>query len=249
MTKYSVQVWLYTRYFSRMLRDNPGVLLYTICLPLFFLGLNTHANWGQPLSLSQFTSDVLPFIVWIGFANTLVAIGNVGALREDGYLKQYRTLVVAPSVFLVSQLFVNLELLVGLLGGMGVLCGLGFHLAVIPLTLRLWGMLFLTYLPTACFGLPLLALSLRRKTLDALLNVVLIVVMFGSLALSSLVSLNNPVVNLVSPIYLDLNVFTALATPHVSLAELGGYGLVVVILSGVGLWSLEHLKLLPAEAS
>jgi len=87
MRKYNVQVLLYTRYFVKVMLDNVSVLLYTVGLPILFLGLNLKGYFFKPVSLAQYTKLVLPFIAWIIVANTMVMVSEVALLREQGYLK------------------------------------------------------------------------------------------------------------------------------------------------------------------
>nr|WP_243463942.1 hypothetical protein [Lactiplantibacillus plantarum] len=99
MHKYSIQVGGYTQYFFKVIRDTPGVLIYTICLPLVFLIMNVSSAFFKPLSLTTYTAQVMPYIGWMIFSNCLTTASNVAILREQGYLKQYRTLVVSPASF------------------------------------------------------------------------------------------------------------------------------------------------------
>ena len=55
MHKYSIQVGGYTQYFFKVIRDTPGVLIYTICLPLVFLIMNVSSAFFKPLSLTTYT--------------------------------------------------------------------------------------------------------------------------------------------------------------------------------------------------
>lgn len=250
LRKYMTQVSLYTQYFTRVTLDSPGVLLYTVCLPVFFLVMNTTKVLFHPLTMTQFMGDVLPFVAWIVISNALVAVVTVGTLREQGYLKQYRTLVVNDSVILASQFLVTLGLLFVMLGLVGVLSSCLFRLNLVRTVGRLWGMLLLTSLPLAGFCLPLLALAVRLRTLNMLVNALLLVVMFGAWGLSAVMTPagTNLVINLVSPIYFEINVFAALATGDWA-AFLPVYVAVVVSWSIVGYWSYRHLRILPVEGA
>ncbi|HIW72526.1 MAG TPA: hypothetical protein H9875_07875 [Candidatus Levilactobacillus faecigallinarum] len=248
MKKYLMQVVIYTRYFIKVALDNPGVLIYTLALPVFFLVLNAQKHLFQHLTTGQFINDIVPFIVWIVVSNALMAIGDVGALREQGYLKQYKTLVVNPSVLLVSKFLVALITLFLTTGLVGLTCSLLFRLAPVTTLLQIWGMLLLTFIPSICLGLPILAFTMRFQTLNTVVNAVLMVVMFGSLGISALLNpaVTNLFVNIISPVYFDMNVYALVAT-----GNFGQFGMsYLVITLGwvlIGLWSYRHLKLLPME--
>lgn len=248
MKRYWAQLLIYTRYFSKVLVNNPSVLIYTVCLPVVFLVLNTQKLLFHRLSPTQFGANVVPFIAWIVFSNSLVAITRLGLLREQGYLKQYRTLVVGPSVLVLAELLVTLGEVLIILTLVGLACGLLFRLPPLPLLVQLWEMLLLVYFPTVCTAMPLLAIPLKADTLNNVLNALLFLVMFGSGAVSFFMtpSLTNPLINLVSPVYFEGDVFTALAT-----GALGRYAVTYLLVTGVwaviGIWSYRHLRLLPTE--
>lgn len=250
MHKYWMQVFIYTNYFFKVLRDDLGVLVYTIGLPVVFLGLNTSRFIGTPLTTLQFADRVLPFIAWMIFSNVLVAMTSIGQLREQGYLKQYRTLVVNVSVLIVSELLVTVTLLAVTLIIVAAVAAGAFHLAFWQLLWQLGLTLVLVYPPMVGFCLPVLAVAMNTKTLNAVLNVVTLVVMFGSAAINQVMtpSLTNPIINLMSPVYFDLNVFIALTQGQL-LRYVGTYLLVLVFWGCVGHWSYRHLVILPKEAA
>lgn len=248
MHKYGVQVGIYTQYFSKVIRDTPGVLIYTICLPLVFLVLNVSSALFRPLSLTVYVNQVMPYIGWMIFSNCLMTAGTVATLREQGYLKQYRTLVVSPAVFIVSQALVNLGIILMTLLLVAVLSSVTFKLAFFPLLGRLWLTLLLVYLPVTCYSLPLIALALRRKTVDTVMNALSLIVILGTFMVSNLLAVpaSNPLLNLISPIYLVNNVFAMISVAPVS-HFIMTYLLSLVVLVAIGLLSYRHLKILPTE--
>ena len=248
MHKYSVQVGVYTQYFFKVIRDTPGVLIYTICLPLVFLIMNVSSAFFKPLSLTTYTAQVVPYIGWMIFSNCLTTASNVAILREQGYLKQYRTLVVSPAVFLVSQALVSLGIILMTLLLVALLSAITFKLAFLSLLGRLWLTVLLAYLPVTCFGLPLIALALRRKTVDTIENALALIVVVGTFMLSNMlaVSASNPLLNLVSPIYLVTNVFAMISVGPVS-HFITTYLLSLIVLLVIGGLSYRHIKILPTE--
>lgn len=248
MSKYWVQVWLYTRYFFKVAWDNLGLLLYTVALPLVFMVLNMHALFFKPLTLSGFMSNVMAFIAWIIFSNLLMVMADIAMLREQGYLKQYASLVVNPTVFIVSKLLVCLGQLVVILGLVGIACGIVFQLSIVGLVLRLWGVLALTTLPILGYCLPLLSLPVRYKTLNAVVNSILIIVMVAFSAVANLFnfSVANLALNVLNPVYLVLNCFNLLINGNWG-HFLPAYLAAFIALGLVGVISYRHLKLLPTE--
>lgn len=248
MRKYGVQVAVYTQYFMKVLRDMPGVLVYTICLPLVFLALNVGDAFFKPLTTSAYVEHIMPYIGWMIFSNCLTTAGNIASLREQGYLKQYRTLVVSPSVFIVSQALVNGLLMLSTLFLIAILSSIAFKLAFLPLLGQLWLTLVLVYLPVTCYSLPLIALAWRQRAINTAINAVSLLVIIGSFAINAVLNLHvsNPPLNLISPIYLVNNVFAMLTVGPIS-QFIATYGVILVILLGLGWFSYRHLKLLPTE--
>ena len=190
----------------------------------------------------------MPYIGWMIFSNCLTTASNVAILREQGYLKQYRTLVVSPAVFLVSQALVSLGIILMTLLLVALLSAITFKLAFLSLLGRLWLTVLLTYLPVTCFGLPLIALALRRKTVDMIGNALAMIIVVGTFMLSNMltVSANNPLLNLVSPIYLVTNVFAMISVGPVS-HFMTTYLLSLIVLLVIGGFSYRHIKILPTE--
>ncbi len=246
--KYGIQVAIYTRYFTRIMANNGGLLIYTLILPVVLLLLNNTQALFHTVSNATYTAQMMPFIAWIIFSNTIVAVSMVVTLREKGYLKQYHTLVVNPSVIVVAQLVVNLAELIVMMVLIAVISAVAFKMALLPLVGRLWGMLLLTYVPIVGYCLPLLAVPLREKSLNAAINVVTLLVMFGSVGILTLVNgqIDNLFLNLISPVYLMLNAFQTLsrgAGGHFPLV----YASVLLVWIAVGVVSYHHLRLLPTE--
>ncbi|MFC6182105.1 hypothetical protein [Lactiplantibacillus daowaiensis] len=248
MTKYGVQVYLYTRYFFQVMLDNLGVLLYTIVLPLFFLVLNIHQALFKPLTMTQVVWHIMPFIAWMIFSNFLVAVSDIAMLREQGYLKQYATLVVNPTVFIVSKFLVSVAVLLVTLTLMGIGCSVLFQLPLWGLVWRLWVVLLLTSGPIMGYCLPLLSFAIRFKTLNAVVNVVTLVVMIGSAAIENQFqfAVNTIWLNLISPMYLVMNVFNGLLNGHL-VAALPAYLVTLVVMFAIGMVSYRHCQLLPVE--
>jgi len=248
MRKYNVQVWLYTRYFVKVMLDNVSVLLYTVGLPILFLGLNLKGYFFKPVSLAQYTKLVLPFIAWIIVANTMVMVSEVALLREQGYLKQYASLVVNPSVFIVSKVVVNLMLVGVILGLVAAVSALLFRVAFVAVLWRLWSVLLLVSVPIWGYCLPILSFRLRYQTVSGIINVVTLVVMIGSVAIGHALHLTitNVAANVLSPVYLVMNCFNVLVSGDWR-NFLPGYLVACLGLGLVGWLSYRHLQLLPAE--
>lgn len=247
MLKYSQQTLIYTRYFAKVMGRNPTVLIYTIGLPIFFLILNTAGHFFKPLTPIQYAANVAPFISWMIFSSALQAVSAVAILREQGYLKQYQSLVTSPSVILVAETlisFIQLGISITLVGG---LSGLVFNLPFLPLLAELWLTLLLSFPAAVCFCLPLLAFSAREKTVDALVNLISIGVVFASFGLAAVMTpaIQNPLFNILSPLFLGSFIFRALVS------QIGAYPLTyiisLIVLGIIGYFSYRHLKILPAE--
>jgi len=248
MQKYEVQVELYTRYFFKVMLDNISVMIYTVGLPLFFLVLNLKDDLFKSQSLAQFTGHVMPFVAWIIMSNTIVQVGEVVLLREQGYLKQYASLVVNPSVFIVSKALVNLGILVVILGLVAGLSMALFQLAFWTVLWRLLAVLLLVSVPIWGYCLPILSFRMRYQTVNGVINVVTLAVMLGSVAVGNWlnVATTNVFANVLSPVYLVLNCFDVLVTGAWG-TFLPGYLVALVSLSAIGWLSYRRLQLLPAE--
>jgi ABC-2 type transport system permease protein len=94
----------------------------------------------------------------------------------------------------------------------------------------------------------LIALALRRKTVDTIVNALALIVVVGTFMLSNMlaVSASNPLLNLVSPIYLVTNVFAMISMGPVS-HFMTTYLLSLIVLLVIGGLSYRHIKILPTE--
>nr|WP_243683507.1 hypothetical protein [Lactiplantibacillus plantarum] len=79
-------------------------------------------------------------------------------------------------------------------------------------------------------------------------NALALIVVVGTFMLSNMlaVSANNPLLNLVSPIYLVTNVFAMISVGHVSHFMMT-YLLSLIVLLVIGGFSYRHIKILPTE--
>ncbi|AVK60898.1 hypothetical protein C5Z25_03630 [Lactobacillus sp. CBA3605] len=249
MRKYGIQVLLYSQYFLKVMLANLTVLTYTVLVPIILFALNTRGEWFKALTLAQFTTTVMPFVAWMIFSNTLIVIADIAMLREQGYLKQYQALVVKPSVFIVSKALINLLLLGVVLTLVGLGGGLFFKLAPFTIIWRLWVVLLIVYLPIVSGCLPLLSWALRYKTINAIMNLVMLGLAIGSawLVATFSISLNNIWMNLVNPIFFVTNSFSVLVSGH-WMQFLPTYVSVLVVSLLIGHFSYRRFKLLPTEA-
>jgi ABC-2 type transport system permease protein len=151
-------------------------------------------------------------------------------------------------VFIVSQALVNGLLMLSTLFLIAILSSIAFKLAFLPLLGQLWLTLVLVYLPVTCYSLPLIALAWRQRAINTAINAVSLLVIIGSFAINAVLNLHvsNPLLNLISPIYLVNNVFAMLTVGPIS-QFIATYGVILVILLGLGGFSYRHLKLLPTE--
>ncbi|KRO24038.1 transport protein [Lactiplantibacillus fabifermentans DSM 21115] len=230
-----------------MLLDSWSLFIYTLGLPVFLMLVNDRKYLGQSLTWWQYTNLVLPFVAWVVIANTLEMLADVARMREQGYLKQYYSLVVSPSVLIVSKLLVNLMMLLLIISGVGLVSGWLFHLPVGALLVRLWLTLLLSYLPLVGLSLPILSWSVRYQSVNAIVNVVALVIMLGSAAVMTAftISFNSFIWNLVSPAFLITDSFYAIGG-HFS-AFAGAYGGVLLVALVIGMISYRQLKILPTE--
>lgn len=245
--KFWIQVWIYSRYFMRVLWDNPTVLVYTVGLPVGLLLLNSHALLFKALTTEQYINSVLPYVAWMIFSNTLVCVTDVALLREQGYLKQYAALVVTPAVFIVSEALLNLAVLGVMVGLVGLASVWLFQLSFTVIW-QLLGTLIIVYLPMVAACLPLLSWQMRAKTVNAVMNVWLLAVMLIPTFMSHVmtISINNWGMNLVSPAWLVGNTYATLTNGHWATFGLT-YAMVVIIWVAVAGVSYRRLKLLPTE--
>ncbi|WP_203640870.1 hypothetical protein [Levilactobacillus andaensis] len=89
------------RYFLKVQTTQWVFLGYSILLPLLMIipNLSTATHSGSTAALNT----ILPWIGYLIFSNAITANSDVVTLREQGYLKQYKTLVTSLSVFTVSK--------------------------------------------------------------------------------------------------------------------------------------------------
>ncbi|MGH2077776.1 hypothetical protein [Aerococcus urinaeequi] len=102
MKEYFSHLILYTKYFFKVLLNNKIALIFTVLFPCVMVIINLNSP-----TLPEIKTTLVFWLGYLVMINALTSITEVLTLREQGYLKQYKTIVRHISIFLWSKAFVN----------------------------------------------------------------------------------------------------------------------------------------------
>lgn len=244
MKEYFLQVKLYTIYFFKISISNKMTFFYSLVLPGLLLQF-------QILSQLQDIEAVsIIFVSWMGYMiinHALIHTFALSLLREDGYLKQYHTIVKSPSIFVIGRTLVGFIHLIWSSLILVFLVTLTTELSFAYLALLSLSVILLTYPPFVMLCSFFLIFRVKSETVITIRNVAANAFMF--LTFISQVNLSdgiNTFIDAISPIALTMNTFFLIA-------EMDIMGFVITILPTlliyllIGTFSLKHMEILPLE--
>ncbi|WP_158727596.1 hypothetical protein [Levilactobacillus enshiensis] len=213
------------RYFLKVQTTQWIFLIYSILLPLFMIipNLSTTAH----ASLTQMLTIILPWIGFLTFSNAISASSDVIALREQGYLKQYKTLVTSLSVFTVSKQLVWFTMQIAELLLISVVCAVLYHLNLLFIFSTLLVASVMSYLVLANIFQFLILLPINLKVLSVVNYICFAVAFF--LAFSASQFLHLPLWS--NPINFFTFCYRLIVAPHLlpALGYLAALGLSFII--------------------
>ncbi|NVY96784.1 hypothetical protein HU830_06400 [Lactobacillus sp. DCY120] len=249
MKKYFTQVKIYTKYFFKVAYDNKFVFVYSALFPIIMLIIQSKQLMFQQISIVDFNRYVLPWISWLIFSNVIFSVMDIAVLREQGYFKQYYSLVSNQSVFIMSKLIVNFMVLLVIMFFTGIVCTLLFKMNFFVIFFKLLELIVITYIPLVNICLPLISIPMRQKTIPILANVVMIALLVVSSALINQydIALSNVLMNLFNPVFFTTDTFGFL-TNIVPIRNFLQTYVVVLLLTGiVGVISYQKMLIIPVE--
>lgn len=236
MKSYLLEVYNYTKYFHKVMFENKINYVYKIMFPVFFIIFN---SWGASEQATFHT-----VIIWISYMIFMAGISinmDLATLREQGYLKQYHSLVSHHTVFLVAKFFVELAFLL-----LSITMTLLVLIVLNPLSFQALVWLgFVAILVAVIMILPvtalmsfILLLDLNTKSLTTLSGV-LVLLTIGLLYLSNF---EWGIASWVNPIYLTNHLMAGLFQG--SLPSLTFFWPLLIYLT-IGIYSYSQMPILP----
>lgn len=249
MNKYFIQVKIYTRYFFRVAYDNKIVFIYSAFFPIVMLIIQARQLMFQPISTLDFNRYVLPWISWLIFSDIIFSVMDIAVLREQGYFKQYYSLVTNKSVFIVSKIIVNLVILSLTMLATSIVCSLLFQMGLAVILLKLMELILISFIPLVSICLPLIAMPIKQKTIPVLVNLIMVLLLVISTLLITLYNLKvtNIFMNIIDPVFFISDVFAFLTHTIGYAPFLLTYTIVFVITILIGLFSYKKMLILPVE--
>ncbi|GAA0368036.1 hypothetical protein GCM10008932_19860 [Alkalibacterium iburiense] len=101
-----LQVKLYTTFFFKVALANKLNFLYTLLIPAVLLSLQLYSQPGNEEGVSH--AIIYSWLAYMVINHALTHTFAVSILREQGYLKQYHTVVTSVYIFLISEALVGL---------------------------------------------------------------------------------------------------------------------------------------------
>lgn len=244
MKEYIFQVKMYTNYFLKISISNKFSYFYSLAIPGIMLYLQLpFENHNMEFVYIISTSWLAYMIV----NHALTYTFKVSFLREQGYLKQYHTIVKDMSIFLSSQGlagFINLigsSLLITLL--LAFLTELSFISFATVTTL----VILLVYPPLIMLFSFFLSFQMRQQTINMIRNIASSVLMFLTFITQNIHPRGMDVlINLFNPIILTMKLYSIILE-----MDLLNFGIqilpVLIIYVFIGMLSMKHIAILPIE--
>ncbi|TPR42302.1 hypothetical protein DY124_07830 [Apilactobacillus micheneri] len=250
MKKYIIQTLIYTKYFLKVSYDNKVAFFYSALFPIVMLILQSRSIMFQPISVKNFNSKVLPWISLLIFSYIIYTIIDLIQLREQGYMKQYSSLVINQSVFILSKLIVNIIVLFITTICTAIICSLLFSINPFIMATKLILLVIITYIPLVCICLPLLSLSIKRKTIPILVNIIMIILLIMSFSIFSIYNIKttNVIMNLIDPLFFINNVFMFITGNINTIGFTKCYCMIFLINLIIGVIGYKKMLILPTES-
>lgn len=249
MKKYITQVMIYTKYFYKVTLENKLVFLYTALFPVVMIIIQSKRFFFQKISTTTFTRIVLPWIFWLIFTDILFAVMDIPMLREQGYLKQYSSLLSNNSVFIISKMIINLFIIFITLLCTSIFCAVLFRMNPFGLIFKLLEVLVLTYIPLVGICLPLICIKLKQKSIPVILNLATIALLvISSLIINTFtVKITDVLLNTFDPIYFLNDTFQFLIGNVPALDFFFTFAIVYIMSMLIGFVSYKKMLILPVE--
>jgi hypothetical protein len=244
MQEYMFQVKMYTEYFLKIALSNKVSYFYSLVLPGIMLYLQLSVQNLEMETVRVISTSWLAYMI---INHALTYTFKVSFLREQGYLKQYHTLVKDISVFLVSQGLAGLLNLIGSSLIMILLASFMSDLSFIIFAVESFLVILLVYPPLVFLFSFFLSFRMRHQTIIVIRNIASSVLMFLTFAMQSIVPTNiNIIIRLLNPLNLTMMLYRVIAS--MDFLNFGLHILPVLLLySLIGIVSMKQVAILPVE--
>lgn len=244
MREYIFQMKLYTIYFLKVSFSNKPSYFYSLGLPTIMLYLQLSF---QNLNIEHINLIITSWLTYMIINHALTFTFKVSFLREQGYLKQFHTIVKHKSIFLISQALAGLinlaisSILLILLGS------IMMNISFIYLVLKTIFVILLIYLPLIMLFSLLLRFQLRYQTIVIIQNIASSVLMFLTFITQNFMPFGfNRLLFFISPITLTMELFSILIEADI-LNLFTQIIPVLIVYMLIGILSLNRINILPVE--
>ena len=233
-----IEIYHYINYFNKLQFGNKLNYIYKIIFPVLIIVFNSGNQYGDSL-----VASVIPWVSYLIFISGVSVVIETATLREQGYLKQYHTLVSHQSVFIISKFIVEIMFFcMSIVIIYTILCLLYpndiismlrlVHSSIVSGLVMTISIVFLMSF--------LLLLDLNLKSLNTLSGIIVML----ALAFLYISTFNELGINLINPIFLT-NYFMWAIYQNTQLGY--QFFLPIFVYFGIGIYSFRCMHILPKE--
>lgn len=240
-----MQIKLYTIFFFKIALANKLNLLYTLVLPAVLLSLQLYS---QPSNDEVVSATIIySWLAYMIINHALTHTFAVSILREQGYLKQYHTIVKSVYIFLISEALVGLfNLMVSTLLLL-ILMSFLTQISIIQLVVLSFRTILLTYPALVLLFSFFLRFKVNRQTISTIQNAAMMVLIVALIITQAFLTNElNFILNIINPLTLIMSTFYSLQ--QINLSDLVIRVVpILIIYGGIGIMSLKNIEILPSE--
>lgn len=240
MNNFYNQLYVYTLYFFKVLKTNKLALIYSALIPTIMMILQTN---NQPYD----ETTLISWLSYMIYINSVSVILELADLREQGYLKQYSSIIKSNSIFILSKTIVNLVVLLLSTVFLFIIASFIYGSLLKMLLFKSLIIELLVFFPLVCLNLVFLAFRMKIKTINVVGNIIMFILLILTYLLNSTIFENFMFISLINPISFISHFF--LVSPlNVRLSQLIlNLSIVTILYLIIGIFSYKNLKILPVE--
>lgn len=242
MREYKNQIIIYTRYFFKVLKSNKLSIIYTTVLPTIMMVMQ-----ASSFSKESIKQIVIPWLAYMIYVNAFNVVLEIAYLREQGYLKQYSTLIKSNSVFIISKSLVGLLLLVVSTLFFLVIASVMYQRPLLLLGIQAVLIELFIFFPLLSLNLFLLSFQMKVKTISILGNGMMVLIIMATVVVQKVLNANSFLVVLINPIALISETFSFFSDEVIGAFDIGTYIIIIAIYLLIGRISYKYMKIIPVE--
>lgn len=242
---YIQEIHLYSKYFFEIVLTYKESIIYRLFFPIFMIIMQSFNN-EEEININN-------IVLWLSFMLFNSAVHTIIEtlyLREQGYLKQYHSLVSGDWIFIISKGLVEFTIL--LLGTLVILLFLSLvNINELHTIIHVFSRMLITYcvlfIPLVCLISLLLLFPINKKNISLISGIVPTMMIIGTFAIqwTDLIS-DLPLISFFNPLMVIGFLFYEISGFTTSISWIN-FLLIIGLYILIGILSIKNMRILPKE--